>query len=115
MKFTNGSIYEGNLQNELKHGYGEMRYNMLATNNMGLKSYKGTWQHGLKEGNGKEDYISKKGIKSDYKGEFKNNRKEGQGMYESNDGYSYEGEWKNGVKHGFGIENILASDDSIHS
>jgi len=40
--------------------------------------------------------------KGEYRGQFVNGEKEGDGIYEGVDGEQYEGQWKNNLKHGKG-------------
>lgn len=50
--WVDGSFYEGDLFDGLRHGYG-----IYQTNNEDIK-YEGEWANGLKEGKGKLTYKS---------------------------------------------------------
>ena len=94
-KFKNG-IYEGGFFESKPHGEG------VFTTKRGY-SYAGSWNLGLKSGNGKE--VIKKGLV--YEGGFLNNLKNGQGRaFFSDNKYmknmAYSGEWTNGVPCGLG-------------
>jgi len=58
--------------------------------------FEGIFHQGHKK-KGVEKYID--GV---YRGDFKDGRREGTGIFEWNNGEIYEGFWKKGMKHGLG-------------
>ena len=65
--------------------------------------YEGEWKDNKKEGKGVY-YWNRSPWKGDvFEGEWKNNKKEGKGIYYFSDGDFYEGNWKNGKQDGKGI------------
>lgn len=71
----------------------------------GTLEYKGQWKQGRKEGNGTETYRNlNKGKISSYTGEFKAGVKHGHGILRQDNGYLYEGSWEEGAKDGYAIE-----------
>jgi hypothetical protein len=62
---TNGSYYDGEWENDLKHGKGKITY----TNGL---CYDGEWKHGLKHGKGKITNINTNGLC--YDGEWCDNK-----------------------------------------
>lgn len=62
------------------------------------KEYKGDWVNGIKQGQGTMKYNN--GI---YEGEWKNDKKDGKGTYVWNDGRTYEGLYENDVRSGDGV------------
>tara|TARA_B100000902_G_scaffold398646_1_gene466204 strand:+ start:305 stop:1501 length:1197 start_codon:yes stop_codon:yes gene_type:complete len=94
-KFKNGT-YEGGFLESKPHGEG------VFSTKRG-HSYSGSWNLGLKSGNGKE-VIKKRLV---YEGDFLNNLKNGEGRaFFSDNKYMknivYSGEWTNGVPCGLG-------------
>ena len=61
-------------------------------------SYEGEFKNGKKHGNGTMNWDNGK-----YKGQWKENLPDGEGIYTSVDGSAYEGSWKNGKQHGKGM------------
>jgi len=68
-------------------------------------SYDGEWKNGKKNGYGV--YVSEDG--QIYEGYWVDNRKEGQGKEVDPDGNIYEGEWKHDEHDGYGIETLSGS------
>jgi len=83
--------YEGETQNNLRHGKGKFKYK-------DGRIYDGQWKNDQKEGFGKD--LDKNGLL--YKGEFKENKRHGKGKKEYKDGSIYDGQWKLSQKHGNG-------------
>ena len=92
INYSNGNIYIGEKNNNLKEGYGIFNF-------INGDKYEGEWKNDLKEGYGIYNFTN--GEK--YEGEWKNDLKEGYGIYYFTNGEKYEGEWKNNLKDGHGI------------
>ena len=92
----NGSIYTGQVQNEMPHGSGEV---ILSDRRF---KYVGGWANGKREGHG-VCYFD--GIKV-FEGEYKNNWRHGKGcvFYYKDGSKSFVGEYVNDKRHGKGIE-----------
>jgi len=93
--YESGSIYEGALQNDERHGFGRMT---CMDNGEVAEEYIGYWSNDVKHGEG--TFTAKDGTK--YTGEFTNNELHGNGTMVFPDGSKYTGEWSNGVFHGYG-------------
>jgi len=85
-------VYEGDLKNDKREGYGKMTYNDGDV-------YEGQWKYDKMNGQGKMTY-SEGGM---YEGEWEDNGKYGKGkmIYPYNRGV-YEGEWAGEDRHGHG-------------
>lgn len=110
VKYSDGSVYEGNLQGFLKNGQGTLtladgsKYiggfeNDLYSGSGELTladgtTYKGGFAKGLYEGQGE---ITKNG-KTIYSGEFKNGEKHGTGTLYYENGDSFTGTFENGMR-----------------
>lgn len=95
-KYTNGSKYEGDFKDGIRHGRGIMTWKDGA-------KYDGEWKDGMRHGKGIMTW--KTGEK--YEGEFKNDERTGYGTYtwpETEKGYlfKYVGYFKNGDMEGKG-------------
>lgn len=114
--FCNGTYYEGNWVQGNKSGFGievkpsgsykigEWKNNKLDglaqySNRNGV-SYEGDWANGVKEGKGTEIYNDSDGT-TKYIGHFKNDKKNGNGIYTCKD-YTYTGDFVNGEVNGTG-------------
>ena len=110
-KYINGHVYEGEFKNDMRHGFGVMKYvngdvytgqfKMDKKNDLyGVKNYangdiyKGGYEDNYKDGTGEYLYASCSDNKTMYRGEFKNDKRNGIGKFINSDGI-YEGEWKN--------------------
>jgi len=97
--YRNGNTYEGEWENNQRHGYGRMIYNAKATAlDFYIESYEGEWKRGNKSGWGR--YIWNNGDR--YEGEFVDGKREGRGTMFLTNGDRYEGEWKDGQLNGKG-------------
>jgi hypothetical protein len=83
--------YEGQIVNNTPQGQG----NLCSFNGKVICS--GSWRDGMRNGFG--SYFYPDG--SEYRGEWINNMKSGQGTYYCK-GYKYEGQWLQNMKHGKG-------------
>lgn len=90
MAYSNGSVYEGNWNQDKRSGKGIMTYinkNKFEGTFVNDTPNKGTMAYE----NG--DY---------YKGQFEQDNPSGQGSMDYENGNHYEGKWKNGLKEGKG-------------
>jgi len=92
MLYTDGRTYEGEWENDLKHGVG---VEVLANSNR----YEGEFLNGKPEGSGAFYWANGEF----YEGDWKNGLKHGSGMWKGTKGESYTGEWKNGKADGYGV------------
>lgn len=93
--------YQGMFVDGTKEGTGFMEYSDATDNNNLIKSYDGSWENDLYNGEG--TLVYKNG--DIYEGSFVNGKKDGKGTITySNDKniLKYEGEWKNDLKNGIG-------------
>eukprot|EP01111_Echinosteliopsis_oligospora_P010913 TRINITY_DN3482_c0_g2_i4.p1 TRINITY_DN3482_c0_g2~~TRINITY_DN3482_c0_g2_i4.p1 ORF type:complete len:234 (+),score=62.89 TRINITY_DN3482_c0_g2_i4:134-835(+) len=100
--FSNGSSYEGNFLNGLKHGQGSAVY--VATENQDadksslFATYTGEWEYNQPSGIGKATYLDG----ATYSGHFKENNRDGLGVYIGSNGDEFFGQWKLDKPHGVG-------------
>ncbi len=92
IKFSDGSIYEGEITDGIRDGSGILTY---ANGDV----YEGEFDDDRISGDGKITY--KNG--DIYEGEFKNGMREGRGRIIYADGTTFEGEFENGRKNGYGV------------
>ncbi|XP_066146577.1 MORN repeat-containing protein 3-like isoform X2 [Euwallacea fornicatus] len=123
----NGELYEGDMENNYRHGFGVLAQNIPSTNAYRL-FYRGYWKNGKMHGHGLRIYSDgsfyigefRNGKRQEhgqqrypdgafFDGEFKNDVKEGLGIFVRADGNRYEGEWHNDLKHGKGLFFHLGS------
>ena len=88
--------YEGELHENMRHGYGEM--NELKLN----RSYKGQWYMNKRHGLGEQRYADG----AVYDGYWVHDKRQGHGVIKYSDS-SYEGQWRNDMHNGQGIYNHL--------
>ncbi|CAD8139679.1 unnamed protein product [Paramecium pentaurelia] len=81
--------YYGDIQNNIRHGYGLMTYQD--------RYYIGFWKNDKKHGLGKE--VLDKG--DQYEGQFEDGKPHGEGTLETSNGI-YSGQWVQGIKQGYG-------------
>ena len=74
-------------------------------------NYNGDFFEGEKHGYGTETFPSNQGF---YKGNFKEDKKDGEGILELTNGYKYKGSWCNGKREGKGEEFIPRLRDMIN-
>ena len=112
--YTNGDVYEGDLDSEKMHGYGKYTWRdgdfyegeWLNGKKSGKgvfrwsdgRVFEGDWKNGLAHGLGKCTWPSG----DVYDGEWKCGKRNGFGKAMWADGRVYEGMWKDGEKHGKG-------------
>ena len=88
--YANGSVYEGDFLDNMRHGLGKLKTNKFI--------YKGTFLYNIIEENGK--YIWNDG--SIYIGDIKSKKIHGKGILYTKNGNIYDGEWNNNYAHGRG-------------
>lgn len=102
MQYSSGNVYEGEWQDDLRHGQGTMHWNSLG------QRYTGMWQNGYPEGKGV--YEWKVGASESaplctfnrYDGEFARGKRNGFGIFHYANGALYKGLWQDNKKHGHG-------------
>ena len=93
VEYTNGDVYEGQIQNDQCNGYGIMYY---ANGDV----YEGQWKNDYPHGEGVATLVNGEV----YEGELKNGYFHGQGVhYSVTDGWYYEGQFQDGERHGQGL------------
>jgi hypothetical protein len=121
LTFSNGSAYEGEFENGLREGQGKMKYpsgneyegSWKKDKKEGqgtmhwisaFEKYEGMWSNDLPEGQGTyywlENRTETKTIKTIYRGEWKQGRREGYGAFFYNNGCRMEGTFTNNLKEG---------------
>ncbi|XP_075313850.1 radial spoke head 10 homolog B [Odontesthes bonariensis] len=100
--YPSGNIYSGEWKNNTRHGEGAMRWQRME------QQYVGKWQDGVQHGRGTHVWIS---VRTDgsqysqnnqYKGDFFQGQRHGEGTFHYAGGSVYKGGWKNNKKHGQG-------------
>ncbi|XP_040607245.1 radial spoke head 10 homolog B isoform X2 [Mesocricetus auratus] len=100
--YKSGNIYEGQWENDMRHGEGRMRW--LTTN----EEYTGHWEKGIQNGFGTHTWFLKRipssqyPLRNEYIGAFVNGSRHGHGKFYYASGAMYEGEWVSNKKHGRG-------------
>jgi len=94
VKWKEGDEYEGEIQNNKRHGIGTMNFGSNSSS-----SFHGEWIDD--KINGKGLFTFDVGIK--YEGYWKDGNPHGRGVYTYANGDNYDGEFKNGVKNGKGL------------
>ncbi|XP_044313803.1 MORN repeat-containing protein 3 [Drosophila rhopaloa] len=92
-----GLVYEGHWQMGQRHGYGTLR--RKETNGSILRIYVGEWRQDKRNGEGKQFYPDG----SVYFGQWLANQRSGQGIFWMADGGVYVGEWLLDQMHGKGV------------
>jgi hypothetical protein len=126
-RFANGSIYEGQWQDNKPHGIGTFIYSgntgiAIGEWNNGKLEGKGTYKWGdgrIYEGEWSDSKINGTGFYlfangDTYEGDFVDNKFHGNGRYSwKRSGNIYEGAWKQGKRHGRGKE-IEVQDNTVY-
>ncbi|XP_011912698.1 PREDICTED: LOW QUALITY PROTEIN: radial spoke head 10 homolog B-like [Cercocebus atys] len=121
--YKSGNIYEGQWEDNMRHGEGRMRW--LTAN----EEYTGPWERGLQNGFGTHMWFLKRipssqyPLRNEYIGESVNGLRHGRGKFYYASGAVYDGEWVSNKKHGtppIYSEKALTSsndipDEEIHS
>lgn len=92
--WKNGSVYNGQFSNGLKHGKGKWMKSRDTKSNL----YEGDYYMDKKQGYGEFKWASG----NLYKGNYKNDLRNGYGEMYWTDGSIYKGNWVNGIQHGYG-------------
>ncbi|XP_047390345.1 radial spoke head 10 homolog B-like isoform X4 [Sciurus carolinensis] len=98
--YKSGNIYEGQWEDNMRHGEGKMRW--LTTN----EEYTGSWERGVQNGFGTHTWFLKRipnsqyPLRNEYIGEFVNGCRHGHGKFYYASGAVYEGDWVSNKKHG---------------
>ncbi|CCW60044.1 unnamed protein product [Phytomonas sp. EM1] len=90
--YHNGDVYEGDWQNDQRHGKGRMHYHATGA------VYDGSWERGVRCGMG----ILTEGDDV-YEGEFERGERSGSGTQKSKDGSVYTGDWRFNHRAGYGV------------
>lgn len=100
----NGNVYNGKWKFGLRHGEGVLHDVQLG------ETYHQTWSYGIiKQGTVVEKDQNGNVI---FKGEYRNNKRDGYGSEYYGNGCVYTGYWKQGLKHGSGVLYIPDSNES---
>ncbi len=91
VRYPNGDVYEGELSDGLRSGYGRMVY---ASGDI----YEGEYLNDMRHGSGTYRFANG----NVYKGSFKNNLRDGYGVYKLRNGDCYEGEFRDDKRCGHG-------------
>jgi hypothetical protein len=89
---VNNTIYDGEFQNNKRHGYGELNEERLN------RVYKGQWYLNKKHGQGEQRYSDG----SVYTGDWIQDKRQGHGEARYLDSSTYEGQWRNDMFNGHG-------------
>ena len=93
MKYRDGGIYKGYWKNGIQHGFGKVvRSDRIV---------QGKWENGKINGLGKIVFLE---TKDTYVGEFKDDKRHGNGQYTWSNGDVYIGNWDKGKMSGFGLK-----------
>ena len=93
--YTNGDYYDGQFEHGKRSGTGIYKY---MENEKQVAIYSGSWLNGNKEGQGKFSYTNG-GV---YEGSFSNGERDGLGIYTYPNMDHYKGQWKQNKKNGEG-------------
>jgi len=104
--YNNNTMYEGEWKKNKEHGKGT-----LMTADRKRIIYEGDWERGRMHGSGTYYYyeetpgLEPHAVKETgkYVGEFRENLRNGLGLYILSNGSSYDGEWRENNMHGWGV------------
>ncbi|CAG9771742.1 unnamed protein product [Ceutorhynchus assimilis] len=124
----NNELYEGEMKNNFRHGFGILAHLIPDTKGVYVLHYRGEWRNGRMHGEGLKIFpdgsfymgafrCGKRhgrgqmfyAIGAFFDGEFKNDVREGTGIMVEPNGNRFEGSWKNNFKHGEGLYYHLDS------
>ncbi|XP_062859246.1 radial spoke head 10 homolog B isoform X2 [Trichomycterus rosablanca] len=95
--YPSGNIYQGQWKNNVRHGEGTMKWIQLG------QQYSGQWHgHGTHTWFLRRVPGSQYPLRNEYKGEFDQGLRHGQGTFFYASGAVYSGSWKHNRKHGQG-------------
>ena len=103
IKYSKDCIYTGDYvlvnNKKIKQGRGKLLFNSHFYTKSFEESYEGEWKNDMKQGKGLYRYING----ATYEGDWKNDCQEGKGIYLFADGSYYEGDWEAHKMHGKGV------------
>jgi len=107
--WSNGTIYEGNWENNVISGDGKLTDPLPLGEVMYIPTYQGNFENNQKSGHGTMIYADG----SVYTGDWQNDTMHGNGRMQYKDGDIYVGSWVNGIKHGKGKQSYHDDPDVI--
>jgi len=101
--YNNNTLYEGQWKKNKEHGIGT-----LMTSDRRRIIYAGAWEKGKMHGHGSYHYYIEKSKtvpkeNGRYVGQFRQNLRNGHGVYTLPDGCIYDGEWRENIQNGWGV------------
>lgn len=93
LRCRNKYVYEGDFDNNMRHGYGELNEFRINQN------YKGQWYLNKRHGQGSQKYSDG----SVYTGDWIRDKRQGHGELEYSNGNVYDGQWRNDLMNGHGF------------
>ena len=96
IEYRNGSVYEGEFQNDKAQGKGVLTFS--SNDSQGRKKYEGSWRDGKRGGTGSMSYLKGGGNQLN----SKNHSASGDGTMTYRNGDKYVGSWVNGKQEGYG-------------
>ena len=105
--WSNGTIYEGNWENNVISGVGKLTDPLPLGKVMYIPTYQGNFENNQKSGHGTMIYADG----SVYTGDWQNDTMHGNGRIQYKDGDIYVGSWVNGIKHGKGKQSYHGDPD----
>lgn len=97
--YPNGDVYEGEMKDGLRHGYGKMTY-------AGGDIYIGDYRKDKRHGHGRYQFANG----NVYEGDYVDNKRTGHGVLRYANGEVYEGEFLDGRRSGYGKYTFLNGD-----
>jgi len=125
--YADGSMYEGQVVNGLRHGTGvyksgseqyqgqwqeDKQHGVGRQSWSDGRSYEGQFNQGRFAGIGKMVWQTQKGVMT-YEGEYVEDLKHGTGKFSWPDGRTYDGEWLRGKRHGRGAYTTVKGEYKI--
>ncbi|GKY96728.1 hypothetical protein MPSEU_000632300 [Mayamaea pseudoterrestris] len=106
IEYSNGQVYQGNLEHGLRHGYGESVWRDTSSNE--IQVYRGAWENDSRHGRGTHEWFDasdgKRTRLQTATGYWKSGHLHGRVCMVWRDGSTYDGDVINGKKHGRGIQ-----------
>jgi|688.fasta_scaffold03123_35 hypothetical protein len=99
--WSNGTVYEGNWENNVISGVGRLTDPLPLGEVMYIPTYQGNFENNQKSGHGTMIYADG----SVYTGDWQNDTMHGNGRIQYKDGDIYVGSWVNDIKHGKGKQS----------
>ncbi|KAG8145659.1 hypothetical protein E2320_012144, partial [Naja naja] len=102
-KWLDGSMYEGEVKNGIRHGFGMYKCGTYPVSYKSGNIYEGQWERDLRHGEGRMRWLTSN---QEYTGmwvnDFVNGNRHGHGKFFFASGAMYDGEWVLNKKHGMG-------------